>query len=71
MIGVPGFTRPPSTTTPTTMGSLALNTQSGRMRNLQGKTAIFLYSSLFLSFNSYITKFTFYIPLGLLSKFYA
>lgn len=53
MIGVPGFTSPPSITTPTTMGSLALNTQSGRMRSLQGNTAMFLYSSLFLSFSSY------------------
>lgn len=53
MIGVPGFTSPPSTVTPITIGSLALNTQSGRIRSLQGNTAIFLYSSLFLSFNSY------------------
>lgn len=60
MIGVPGFTNPPSTTTPTTMGSLALNTQSGRIRSLQGNTAIFLYSSLFLSFNSYKLKSHFY-----------
>ena len=52
VIGVPGLTRPASTITPATMGSRVLKTQLGRMRSLQGNTAMCSYSLRFWSRNS-------------------
>ena len=50
--GVPCFTTPSSTTTPTTMGSRVLNMQFGRTRSRQGNTAMCSYSLRFCSRSS-------------------
>ena len=54
--GVPDFTIPASTTTPTTMGSLVLKMQLGSMRSLQGKTAMLSNSLRFWSMRSYTSN---------------
>ena len=51
--GVPSFTTPASTTTPTTIGPRELKMCWGRIRSLHGKTAMCLNSSRFFCLSSW------------------
>ena len=57
-IGVPSFTTPASTVTPTTIGLRELKICWGRIRSLHGNTAICLNSSRFFCLSSYRKKKT-------------
>lgn len=57
VIGVPSFTTPASTVTPTTMGPRELKMCWGRIRSLHGNTAICLNSSRFFCFSSWWREF--------------